>query len=155
MWTIIKFALYIGVFSYLALFALDNIPSLKAQVIEFTNPSIKEARLIQNLKEIQSDIKKELEDSAQSTPEKIAKLKSANTEAEKILAEIETTNDRESSLPSMAIKAISEKIFDNGSNSTITSRLLDTFNFSQNKDNLASPSLSSLPPTPPIPLPCK
>ena len=154
MWTIIKFALYIGVFSYLALFALDNIPSLKAQVIEFTNPSIKEARLIQNLKEIQNNIKKELEDSAPSTPDKIAKLKSASTEAERILAEIETTNNKESSLPSMAIKAISEKIFNNGTNNTITSRLLDTFNFSQNKDTSpASPSSS--PSLSPIPKPCE
>ena len=111
MWTLIKYALIVGAFTYGSLYAVDHIPALKAQVIEYANPAVREARLIRSLDVAQKDLINDLTVQTSKLPsDQQQKINEKIKEVRDLFGQIQQINDQASnkSLPELALKKISE-----------------------------------------------
>ncbi len=146
MWTIIKYGALGVALVYGSLYAVDHIPSLKAQITEYVNPAIKEARLIEDLDGIQDELILELQKASLSLPDETRNaIETKIQNAKKITTEISSINKKatEASLPTLALEKISQTFLSQPS--PVPTQLI------LNGQNLTNPT----PPAPPqTPIPC-
>jgi hypothetical protein len=97
----IKVLFYLGIVVGGAYLAVTHVPSLRANIIEYANPRIKEARL---LTELQTSI----DAAASATISSPAVRQAAATKAKSLVAQISELNDKNSGL----VPTVVEKVID-------------------------------------------
>lgn len=113
MWTILKLIMVVFIGGFAFIYALDKIPSLKAQIVEFTNPAIKEDRLLGELESSHDQIEDVISQDQNLTPEAKKVLTEKITEIKNKTEEIKNTNKKETSLPTKALQEISNVFLNN------------------------------------------
>lgn len=137
---------------FVILYAVDNIPNLKAQLLEYINPSVKEARLLDEVQTIQESLEKDIETNDNLSPEIKKTLTTKIIEIKNKTQDIKNINNSQSSIPQIAIREATKSIID--TSQPIINRIENIFKSENNIMTTTQPTSQS-PTISPIPSPCQ